>query len=195
VVLDQQEIGVDMSRVGKILIANPTMTDDNPFAKTVIYIYADDPVQGTTGVILNKPSETTIQDLFYDHKVTYPSKSPMVHVGGPVNRTAIVLLHTDDWNSQNTAHAGNNLLISSDKLMFLKMSQGNEPIYWRMMIGLSSWAPDQLDMEMRGQFPYNKSHQWLTAEPSEDILFGYDGEEQWNKALELCSQQIIDQWF
>jgi len=184
-----------MSRIGKILIANPVMTGDNPFAKTVIYIYADDPVQGTVGVILNKPSETTVQELFYDHKATYPSSSPIVHVGGPVNTTAIVLLHTDDWNSQNTALAGNNLLISSDKLMFVKMAQGNEPIYWRMIIGLSSWSPDQLDMEIRGQFPYNKSHQWLTADPTEDIIFGYDGEEQWNKALELYSHQTIDQWF
>lgn len=184
-----------MSRVGKILIANPTMPDENPFSKSVIYIYADDSVQGTTGVILNKPSENTVKQLCYDHKVTYPNSAPMVHFGGPVNRTAIVLLHSDEWNSQNTALAGNKLLVSSDKLMFLKMSQGNEPIYWRLMIGLSSWAPDQLDMELKGQFPYNKSHQWLIADPTEEILFNYDGEEQWNKALELYSQQMIDLFF
>jgi len=183
-----------MNKVGKLLIANPTMPEENSFAKTVIYIYADDE-RGTTGVVLNKPSLTTVQQLCYDHKITYPSSSPMVHIGGPVNKSAMVLLHTDDWNSQNTAHAGNNLLISSDKLMMLKMSQGNEPIYWRMLVGLSCWAPGQLDMEIRGQFPYSKEHQWLTADPSEDIIFGYDGEEQWNKALELCSQQTIDQWF
>lgn len=171
------------------------MPDTNPFAKSVIYIYADDPVQGTTGVVLNKPTDSTVQDICYDHKVTYPSRAPRVHLGGPVNKTAIVLLHTDDWNSQNTAIAGNNLLISSDKLMFLKMSQGNEPIYWRMMVGLSSWAPDQLDMEIAGQFPYDKTHKWLTAEANEDIIFGYDGEEQWNKALDLCSQQMIDYYF
>lgn len=170
------------------------MTSENPFAKTVIYIYADDD-RGTTGVILNKPTGNSVQDLCYDHKVTYPSSSPKVHLGGPVNKTAIVLLHTDDWNSQNTALAGNNLLVSSDKLMFLKLAQGNEPIYWRMMVGLSCWAPEQLDMEIRGQFPYNKTHQWLTADPTEDILFEYDGEEQWNKALELYSSQMIDYYF
>lgn len=166
----------------------------NPFAKSVIYIYADDD-RGTTGVVLNKTTETTVQELFYDHKITYPTSSPMIHAGGPLNKTAIILLHTDDWNSQNTAYAGNNLLISSDKLMMLKMSQGNEPIYWRMMVGLCGWAPGQLDMELKGQFPYNKEHQWLTAEPSEDILFGYDGEEQWIKALDFYSHQKIDQWF
>ena len=150
---------------------------------------------GTTGVVLNKPSTTSVQQLCYDHKITYPSSLPMVHVGGPINPAAMVLLHTDDWNSQNTAFAGNNLLISSDKLMMLKLSQGNEPIYWRMIVGLSAWAPGQLDMEIKGQFPYSKEHRWLTADPNEDIMFGYDGEEQWNKALEMYSHQTINQWF
>ena len=80
-------------------------------------------------------------------------------------------------------------------MMFLKMSQGNEPVYWRMHIGLCSWSPGQLDMEMKGQFPYNKTHRWLTANPTEEIIFEYDGEEQWNKALELCSYQTVNQWF
>ena len=184
-----------MNRVGKLLIANPTMPNENPFAKSVIYIHSDNSQYGTSGVILNKPSHTTVQELFFDHRATYPSSIPLVHIGGPVNKTAIVLLHTDDWQSQNTAAAGNNLLVSSDKFMFIKMSQGNEPIYWRMMIGLSCWSPGQLDMEINGQFPYNKTHQWLTIDPTEDIIFGYDGEDQWNKALEHYSHQKIDQWF
>jgi len=184
-----------MDRVGKILIANPCMPDDNPFSKSVVYIYADNSKQGTVGLILNKPSNTTVQDICYDHKVTFPSRGPMIHMGGPVNATAIILLHTDDWYSSNTAYAGNNLHISSDNFMFVKLAEGNEPCYWRMMVGLSSWAVGQLDMEIKGQFPYSKEHQWLTADPTEDIIFGYDGEEQWNKALELCSKQTIDSYF
>jgi len=182
------------SRVGKLLIANPTMPTDNPFSRTVIYIYQDNPQLGTWGLVLNRPSKNTVQQLCFDHQVTYPNGGPMVYMGGPVNPTAMVLLHTDDWQSKNTALAGNNLLISSDKFMFLKMSQGNEPIYWRMCVGLSAWSPGQLDMEMKGQFPYDQTHRWLTATPSEDIIFNYDGEDQWDKALELCSQQTISQW-
>jgi putative transcriptional regulator len=182
------------NRVGKLLIATPTMPAENFFAKTVVYIYADDD-RGTTGVILNKESNTTVQDLCYDHKINYPNSSPKVYIGGPVNKSAMVLLHTDDWQSQNTALAGKNLLVSSDKIMMLKMSEGNEPIYWRMIVGLSVWAPGQLDMEIKGQFPYNEAHEWLTVDPTEDILFEYDGEEQWNKALELYSQQMIDYYF
>jgi putative AlgH/UPF0301 family transcriptional regulator len=31
-----------MSRVGKLLIANPNFPSESPFAKSVIYIYQDD---------------------------------------------------------------------------------------------------------------------------------------------------------
>ena len=79
-VLDKQEIGVNMSRVGKILIANPTMPDENPFSKSVIYIYADDSVQGTTGVILNKPSENTVKQLCFNNFQTgWKSKNTKIN--------------------------------------------------------------------------------------------------------------------
>lgn len=183
------------NRVGKLLIANPAVPPESPFANSVIYMYQDHPLRGSTGVILNKPSKTTVQEMCHDQRVPYHQPEHKVHVGGPVNPHAMVLLHTNEWNSQNTAHAGNQLSISSDKLMFLKLSHGDEPVWWRMFVGFSAWAPNQLDMEMKGIPPFNKSNQWLTADANDDIIFGYDGVEQWNKALELCSQQTIDQWF
>ena len=183
-----------MSRRGKILIANPAMPKTNPFYKSVIYLYVDDASTGSVGLVLNKPSGIPVQKVFYDNKATYPPPEKSVYMGGPVNPNAICILHTDEWQSQNTMVAGNNLLVSSDQLMFLKMSQGNEPVHWRITIGISSWSPGQLDMELAGQFPYNNAHKWLTATPTESILFEYDGEEQWSKALELCSKQTIDQW-
>ena len=184
-----------MNKVGKLLIANPTMPEGHFFSKSVVYIYADNDTQGTVGIVLNKKSTTTVQAICHDNLAIYNDTSNMIHVGGPVNRQAIVMLHTNDWTSQNTTVAGNGLNISSDQLMFLKLAEGNEPAWWRMCMGMSVWAPGQLDMEIKGQFPYHTAHQWLTAEPNEDIIFGYDGEEQWNKALELCSHQIINQWF
>lgn len=182
-------------KVGKLLIANPNVPSDNPFAKSVIYIYNDHPLKGSTGVILNKPSSTTVQEMCYDQRIAYHQTNHKVHIGGPVNPQALVLLHTDEWQSQNTVYASNTLCISSDKLMFLKLSQGDEPAYWRMFVGYSGWAPKQLDMELTGQAPYDKLSRWLTAEANDDIIFGYDGVDQWNKALELCSQQTVDQWF
>ena len=182
-----------MSRVGKLLIANPNFPSESPFAKSVIYIYQDNPDAGTIGLILNKPSESVSR--FCDiNGVMFPDTEPRIHIGGPVNPTAIILLHTDDWVSTNSASIGNGLRISSDNFMFMKISTGNEPIYWRAFLGISAWRPEQLDTELEGEFPYVKN-MWLIADANDDVIFNYDGEDQWIRAVDLCSQQTINHFF
>lgn len=183
-----------MKHVGKLLIANPTMRKDNPFSKSVVYIYSDCPNAGTVGVVLNRPSETTVQQLAFDQKISFPSQE-RVYMGGPVNRSAMILLHTDDWQSKNTAIAGANLKLSSDNFMLLKMSTDNLPAYWRLFVGLSTWAPGQLAMEIGGHFPYNQTNQWLTIDGNEAIIFENSGEAQWEQALQVYSNQKINSWF
>lgn len=182
-----------MSRVGKLLIANPSFPLGSPFAKSVIYIYQDDPVAGTVGVILNNPL-TTISEFCGTNGIMFPDTEPKLHTGGPVDPTALLILHTDDWSSKNTGYAGKQLCISSDTIMFHKIATGNEPVYWRAFFGISAWKPKQLDAELEGEFPYVKNT-WLIAESNEDVIFNYDGEDQWVRALDLCSQQTINYFF
>jgi len=183
------------TRVGKLLIANPMMDETNPFSKSVIYIYQDSKTNGSVGVILNKPTRTKVQHLCLDQGVGFPYSRPVVYNGGPVNASAMVLLHSDEWQSSNTAFAGRNYAVTSDQVMLHKLAQDDAPVYWRLCMGISAWAPGQLDMEIAGQFPYNVANQWLTATANDDIMFNYDGEKQWRKALEICSQEVINQFF
>jgi|TARA_B110000977_G_scaffold115416_1_gene149152 putative transcriptional regulator len=183
-------------RVGKLLIAHPTLPEDSPFSKTVIYVYQENPLTGAVGIVLNKPGNKSIQQLCYEHNVhDYPHMQPKIHYGGPVNPGAMVMLHTDEWNSQNTAEAGRNLRISSDRLMLHKIAAGDEPIYWRICLGICTWQPGQLDMELKGQFPYSQHNRWLTAVPDDNIVFVYDQEDQWVAAVDACSQQTIEHFF
>ena len=182
-----------MSRIGKLLIANPNFPSESSFAKSVIYIYQDDPDAGTIGLILNKPS-TSVSAFCDMNGVMFPDTEPRIHIGGPVNPSAIILLHTDDWLSTNSASIGNGLRISSDNFMFMKISTGNEPIYWRAFLGISAWRPGQLDTELEGEFPYVKN-MWLIADANDDVIFNYDGEDQWVRAVDLCSQQTINHFF
>lgn len=183
------------NRIGKLLIAHPRFPIQSPFARTVVYIYQDDSVNGTVGVVLNRKSETSVQHLAYKQGVSFGDNRPMVHLGGPVNPNALVLLHSNDWHSSNTTAAGPTLRISSDTHMLHKMSYDtNQPVYWRLFVGYSTWQVGQLDCEINGKFPF-ESQMWLTAESNDDIIFGYNGEQQWEKALELCSQQMMDQYF
>jgi len=180
------------SRVGKLLIANPNFPEDSPFHKNVIYLHDDQP-GGTFGVRLNQPYGTVSR--FCDHSgIMFPDMNPMMHAGGPVNPSAVIILHTNEWQSSNTTQTNQGLAISSDAHMFHKMSTGNEPVYWRAFQGMCAWRPGQLDKELNGDHPYNKS-MWLLAEPNDDVIFNYDNSDQWVMAVDLCSQQTIANFF
>ena len=176
------------SQLGKLLISHPNFPQQSPFNKSLIYIYQDDSINGTVGVVLNKASRTSVSMLCEQNEIMFGDTQPMMYMGGPVNTGALLILHTDEWASTNTANAGGRLRISSDNHMFLKLSQGNLPIYWRAFFGFASWTPGQLQNEMN-------SSMWLTADADESIIYNYSGDKQWNKALELCSQQTIDHFF
>lgn len=183
-----------MSRVGKLLIAHPKIPVGNPFRKSVIYIYEDN-ANGTQGVVLNYHSSFTVKDLCNQKGIIYPDGTHNLHKGGPVNEQAILMLHTDEWQSSNTMEAGKGYRISSDNHMFQKVALGDAPVYYRIFAGMSSWAVGQLDMEMKGQFPYRPENSWLTATANDSIIFDYDGDAQWEKAVELSSRQMIEQYF
>jgi putative AlgH/UPF0301 family transcriptional regulator len=63
-----------------------------------------------------------------------------------------------------------------------------------MMGGICAWQPGQLEMELKGQGPYLPENSWLTCKSNEDIIFAYDGERQWEKAVELSSRQMFNQY-
>ena len=182
------------SRVGKLLIANPNFPGESPFARTVIYVYQDDKVNGTVGVILNKQSRITVSMMCNQNQIMFPDTRPILYVGGPVSTNALLLLHSNDWYSSNTAEAGLGIRISSDTHMFFKIATGNEPLYWRAFAGKAVWRAGQLDSELEGAFPYVKN-MWLLADANDDVIFNYDGKDQWIKAVDLCSQQTIDYFF
>ena len=157
-------------------------------------MYQDDPAQGSVGVVLNRQSSITIKDIAYDKGIQWPNQTDSLYRGGPVNQGALVLLHTDEWQSKNTANGGN-YNVSSDDLMMEKIAHGDQPIYFRMMSGFAAWAPGQLDAEINGTFPYKKENQWLTISATDSIMFEYSGEEQWSKAIKLAAKEMVQTYF
>jgi putative transcriptional regulator len=181
--------------VGKVLIAHPNLNQDEPFHRTVIYIYQHDPEKGTIGVITNKKSRFSVADLAADKNIPFGDTSKFLYHGGPVNQQALVMLHTDDWTSSNTAPAGRKLCVSSDEFMIEKLSTGNEPAHWRMFGGMAAWGPGQLEAELSGTWPYRSENSWLIAKAPEQLLFGTDGDKQWQKCFEISSAQMFAQYW
>ena len=184
-----------MSLVGKLLIAHPNFPNGTIFHRAVIYLYQDKDDEGSIGVIINKPSKFTIKDVCEDKGIQYPWTKKVIYHGGPVTQNALVLLHTNDWSSQNTATGGLNLAVSSDNLMFEKLSMGDEPMYWRLFGGMCGWAPGQLDAEMKGEWPYRPENSWLIADATDTFIFSQEGDKQWQMAFELSGNQMFDQYW
>ena len=182
-----------MTRRGKILVSHPNLPLDNPFHKTAIYMYQDDQ-NGSVGVCLNRQSAIPVRHIAEDKGIIFDTTANLFR-GGPVNQSALVLLHTNEWQSKNTAEAGRGYRISSDDIMLEKLAQGNCPVNWRMMSGFSAWAPNQLNMEIQGVFPYRLENRWLTCDANDSIIFEYDGEEQWQQCLSLATKQMVDNYF
>ena len=88
-----------------------------------------------------------------------------------------------------------NLAVSSDNLMFEKLSMGDEPMYWRLFGGMCGWAPGQLDAEMKGEWPYRPENSWLIADATDTFIFSQEGDKQWQMAFELSGNQMFDQYW
>ncbi len=74
---------------GKLLIASPALLDPN-FARTVVFITEHND-EGAMGIVLNRPSETSVELGGLASWRRSRAASP-IYVGGPVQPEALVLL-------------------------------------------------------------------------------------------------------
>lgn len=183
-----------MSRQGHLLIAHPNLPKGNPFYRTVIYIFSDNSA-GTTGLILNKPTSYPVYKIFRGYGFSGDWILGQVYFGGPVTEHKLHLLHSSDWYSQSTVPVDENVSISSDSFMIEKLANGFGPREWRMTSGICAWQAGQLNLELQGKPPYRPENSWLTAIANRAIVFDHDGENQWKRAVQLSSEQMIDSYF
>lgn len=175
-----------MSRVGKFLIARPTV-ELGFFSHSVVFIY-EESIDGVAGLALSVPSVYTLRDLAKYKKLDTVPDPHIIYRGGPIAPNAVMMLHTEDFNSSNTLYTGTGLNISSDDVMFEKMIHGNEPRQFRLVAGCSVWAPGQLDLEIERGF-------WLVSKLPYNIVFGLDGQAQWKAAVDHAGKEFVAQFF
>lgn len=174
-----------MVKPGQILVAHPDLECD--FFHGSVVLITERTAKGYTGVALNKPSTVSMLDIADQKGWSWPYTN-RVGRGGPVSPHALIMLHTSDWYSSNTLPISDLVSLSSDNFMTEKMVMGNAPESWRLLHGLSGWFPGQLEAEI-------DRNDWLTAWPTEDILFEYSGEEQWRCSIELSAGQAVNAYF
>jgi putative transcriptional regulator len=174
---------------GYLLIAPPSVMDRR-FTNTVIYVTSHT-ASGAWGLALNKPIDNvSIQNIM--DRLHYPvTLEGVVHAGGPVDHTVIHFLHTNDIVTSDTVMDNNGVCTSGNIEFVDLLMQGQVPEKARVFLGACTWAPGQIEEEMLGNI-HNSA--WLVVEANPEIVFEYDGLEQWHKAVELAASMAVKDW-
>ena len=73
---------------GKLLVASPGLTD---FFRRTVVLVLEHSEEGAVGLVLNRPSETPVDDAVPDLPVVV-EPGDVVHVGGPVGPDSVIVL-------------------------------------------------------------------------------------------------------
>ena len=170
----------------KILVSTPKMRADSAFDRSVVYLY-EESAQHVAGIILNKPTRTKLQKIFQVKGFKTINISDLVYSGGPVNQGNIFMLHQNEWSCKNTLPLEYGISLTSDAQMLKKIHEQDQPKQWRVFSGLSLWSPGQLEGEINSKC-------WMTAQPSDELALNTPTNLIYEKAVQICSKQIIDKY-
>ncbi len=160
---------------GRLLLAMPGMGDPR-FARAAIALYVHDE-NGAFGVgVGNLRSGVTLHELLIELDIE-PGVAPdcPIHNGGPVEPGRGFVLHTADWQSEDTLTVAPLGGLSASLDILRAIAAGRGPTKWLVALGYAGWAPGQLDMEMR-------HHGWHAAAGRSEVLFDHPTERRWAAA-------------
>ena len=167
------------AKAGRLLVATPMLGDPN-FKRTVVLIVEHEDVQGTLGVVLNRPTEISVGQVL-EQWTEYTTEPSVVFRGGPVSPTSALALAmvpgTDEplgWRALDGAPALARLgLVDLDTPPGLLATQITS---LRVYAGYAGWSPGQLEVEIAEGAWYV-----LPAQPSD--VFAADPARLWRQVL------------
>jgi putative transcriptional regulator len=155
---------------GQLLIAGPALVDPN-FRRTVVLV-GEHSEEGALGVVLNRTAETTVLDAVPE-LADLVAGLDNVHVGGPVQPSAIVVLA--DFVEPDRAGS-----IVLDSVGFLPAEVDPDELgelrRARVFVGYAGWGPGQLESEL-------EEDSWIVEPAVADDVFTPEPDELWSEVL------------
>jgi putative transcriptional regulator len=157
---------------GKLLLASPKILEPT-FNRTVV-LMTEHTDEGAMGLILNRPSETSVADAVPD-LLALAEDEDLVYVGGPVAATAVVVLA--EFEDPRKA-----ALVVEGDLGFVPADAGDperlagELRRTRVFAGHSGWGPGQLEDEL-------DDDAWIVVDCAREDVFTDDPEALWPAIL------------
>lgn len=155
---------------GQLLIAGPALVDPN-FRRTVVLV-GEHSEDGALGLVLNRSSETTVDEAVPELTAIVDGLE-QVHVGGPVQPSAIVVLA----DFVDPDRAGSLVL---DSVGFLPSEVDPDDLgelrRARVFAGYAGWGPGQLDGEL-------EEGSWIVEPALPEDVFTAEPESLWSEVL------------
>lgn len=155
---------------GSLLIAHPNLLDPN-FRRTVLFIAAHDPADGSFGLVLNRQTDKTVGDLVDEPALGALARVP-VFFGGPVGADKLTFA-SFRWRTESQAvefrinidmEEAKELVLESDTVV-------------RGFIGYAGWSGGQLEGEL-------EQKAWVVQKPDRDVLDSETCKHLWFSIME-----------
>ncbi len=164
------------------LIAMPSMQDP-VFGGTVVYICEHND-KGVLGVVINKPTDMTMDILFerIDLTIADGLHSGVVNepimFGGPVQDDRGFVLHSPGEAYSSSLTVTDEIAFTTSIDVLEAVANGHGPRRLLVSIGYAGWSPGQLEDEIG-------RNGWLTVGADPHVLFDLPIEERYSAAIKL----------
>jgi putative transcriptional regulator len=179
--IDDAPIGMDLTN--HFLIAMPAMADP-VFGGTVVYL-CEHNARGALGVIINKPTDMTLQVLFdrVDLKLDIHPRHPTlpdypVMFGGPVQLERGFVLHAPLGAFSSMMKVTDEIALTTSKDILEAVAGGQGPEKLLVTLGCAGWSAGQLEDEII-------RNGWLTVAADPAVMFDLPVEQRFAAAIRL----------
>lgn len=150
---------------GSLLVATPTLLDPN-FVRTVVLV-AEHGEAGAMGVVLNRPSDTTVADAVPELAPLAGGNEPL-YVGGPVATDAVLALaEVDDPEDASELVLGDVGFVQDPDVAVRR---------GRVFLGYAGWSAGQIELELG-------ERSWIVVPAEPDDVFSDEPDELWSGVL------------
>ena len=162
-----------MQLAGKLLVAMPNLLDPNFYRSVVLVLEHDD--GGTLGLVLNRKSALTTQELSINQGLIWRGEGDAVRVGGPVQPTSLWVIYSAEKPGTDGTHIcpGCYLTTTLEGLTEVADAADSDRM---VLAGYAGWGEGQLEQELR-------DGAWLSIAADMDLVFDCQPSDMWGQAL------------
>ena len=163
---------------GQLLVATERLLDPN-FRRTVL-LMLEHTESGAVGVVLNRPTEATVEDLSEQVLHEPFDWDKPIHIGGPVPGPLIVL-HTDSDQADQEVFDGLFSTVDASKIQELLRARVDPSL---IVANYAGWGPGQLESEF-------ETDSWYTCPAELEHIFWDAADDLWETIVKRINSSTL----